>query len=353
MDTIETFLDNMFAPYPATPRLTEARGELRAMMEDAYNDAIAHGKTHNEAVGQVITDFGNLEELAPVLGITADIRPDDAPQDAAAGSGAPAEPSRPSFPVVTLPEAQALAQAKRSTASTLARAVSTFVCAPALLIALTSLTGTGWISISNNTATFIGVAFTLLLVGLGVVMLVQRRAAFSSVHHLIEGRFTPDPVVTAWAARERLNHETARTRRLAIAVFLWIVSALPILAASMLGSSQGSPTGLSGVGVAISLAIIATGLSIYLPASWASSTYTTLTHPGGSGGYSSYRSDGEEDEDPLVGFVASIYWPATVAIYLLWSFIFTAWAISWIIWPIAGIMFGIFASARAAWRRTH
>ena len=31
MDTIETFLDNMFAPYPATPRLTEARSELRAM----------------------------------------------------------------------------------------------------------------------------------------------------------------------------------------------------------------------------------------------------------------------------------------------------------------------------------
>lgn len=69
MDTIETFLDNMFAPYPATPRLTEARSELRAMMEDAYNDAIAQGKTHNEAVGQVITDFGNLQELAPTLGI--------------------------------------------------------------------------------------------------------------------------------------------------------------------------------------------------------------------------------------------------------------------------------------------
>ena len=47
MDTIETFLDNMFAPYPTTPRLTEARAELRAMMEDAYNDAIAQGKTHN------------------------------------------------------------------------------------------------------------------------------------------------------------------------------------------------------------------------------------------------------------------------------------------------------------------
>ena len=70
----------MFAPYPATPRLTEARSELRAMMEDAYNDAIAQGKTHNEAVGQVITDFGNLHELAPVLGIAQDIQPGGAQQ---------------------------------------------------------------------------------------------------------------------------------------------------------------------------------------------------------------------------------------------------------------------------------
>ena len=65
MDAIDTFLDAMFVPYPATPRLLEAKGELRAMMEDAYADAIGRGKTHNEAVGQVITDFGNLEPASP------------------------------------------------------------------------------------------------------------------------------------------------------------------------------------------------------------------------------------------------------------------------------------------------
>ena len=98
MDTIETFLDNMFAPYPTTPRLTEARAELRAMMEDAYNDAIAQGKTHNEAVGQVITDFGNLHELAPVLGIAQDIQPGGAPQVAPAGAPTTFAPNRPTTP---------------------------------------------------------------------------------------------------------------------------------------------------------------------------------------------------------------------------------------------------------------
>ena len=72
-DEIDTFLDAMFAPYPSTPRLLEAKGELRAMMEDAYADAIASGMTHNEAVGRVITDFGNLQEIAPVLGIADDL----------------------------------------------------------------------------------------------------------------------------------------------------------------------------------------------------------------------------------------------------------------------------------------
>ena len=171
MDTIETFLDNMFAPYPATPRLTEARSELRAMMEDAYNDAIAQGKTHNEAVGQVITDFGNLQELAPTLGIAADIQPGGSPQ-AAPAAGAPTEPSRPAGPA-------------------------------------------------------------------------------------------PTPV---------------------------------------------SP-----------------------------SNYTAWQHN---------EQDGDKD-DPFISFVASIYWPATVIIYLLWSFVFDAWDISWIIWPVAAIAFGIFATGHA------
>ena len=33
-------------------------------------------------------------------------------------------------------------------------------------------------------------------------------------------------------------------------------------------------------------------------------------------------------------------------IYLLWSFIFDAWDISWIIWPVAAVAFGIFATVR-------
>ena len=40
------------------------------MMEDKYEELISEGKTENEAVGIVISEFGNLDELADSLGIS-------------------------------------------------------------------------------------------------------------------------------------------------------------------------------------------------------------------------------------------------------------------------------------------
>lgn len=39
------------------------------MMEDKYNELIAEGKSDNEAVGTVIAEFGNLDEISEELGI--------------------------------------------------------------------------------------------------------------------------------------------------------------------------------------------------------------------------------------------------------------------------------------------
>lgn len=64
MNVIIAYLETMFSAYPQTARLQEAKAELQAMMEDAYTGLIAEGRAENEAVGQVIRDFGNLEEVA-------------------------------------------------------------------------------------------------------------------------------------------------------------------------------------------------------------------------------------------------------------------------------------------------
>jgi hypothetical protein len=40
VDTIDVYLNSLFAPYVPSAQIIEARMELRAMMDDAYNEAI-------------------------------------------------------------------------------------------------------------------------------------------------------------------------------------------------------------------------------------------------------------------------------------------------------------------------
>ena len=43
--------------------------------------------------------------------------------------------------------------------------------------------------------------------------------------------------------------------------------------------------------------------------------------------------------------IAGIYWCVVTAIFLAWSFFGNAWGVSWVIWPVAGVLFGAIACA--------
>ena len=357
MDTIDNFLDAMFAPYPASTRLADAKAELRAMMEDAYADAIASGMTHNEAVGRVITDFGNLQEIAPVLGIADDLSvAEAAPQPGAGADGAEA----PSRPRVTLPEAQELAEARRRGAAGLGLGVAMLVSTGIPLFALQGLAEVGLVPFNDDTATFLALVVDLPLVALGVIMLLSRSRLFANVKHLVNLEFTTDPIVTAWAARLRMEHEDHRMRCLGIAVGLWICAALPLAGVQALppigigmavpaGADNGTLNGgdLSELALALSVALVALGLWIFLPANWAAQTQQTLIRQGRQG----YDYDQEDYRDPVIGIVASVYWPCVVGAYFVWGAVFDQWDKSWVLFPVAGLLFGVFAAVRMATRR--
>ena len=70
METIRNYLETMFLKLPNTPEVYKAKNELWQMMEDKYTELKEEGKSENEAVGIVISEFGNLDELANDLGIS-------------------------------------------------------------------------------------------------------------------------------------------------------------------------------------------------------------------------------------------------------------------------------------------
>lgn len=74
METIRTYLENMFLSLPRTKDVLKAKEELLSMMEDKYSELKSDGKSENEAVGIVIAEFGNLQELADEFGIVETLR---------------------------------------------------------------------------------------------------------------------------------------------------------------------------------------------------------------------------------------------------------------------------------------
>ena len=84
MDALIEYLNNLFHGVKETPEVLRAKAELLQMMEDKYEELLAEGKNEDEAVGIVISEFGNFEEIAEELGI-GDAVKKDAKEESAAG----------------------------------------------------------------------------------------------------------------------------------------------------------------------------------------------------------------------------------------------------------------------------
>ncbi|MCW2287338.1 hypothetical protein EDF60_1992 [Leucobacter luti] len=344
MNIIISYLDTMFSAYPETPRLLEAKAELQGMMEDAYTSLLAEGRSENEAVGQVIRDFGNLAEVAPELGITTELNPIAAPALAAptpAASAPAAAPEPPRHPSVTMSEAREYADARQRIRYRVALAVALFVVSPVALVVLPTAARAGVAGVTDGVASLIGIVTLFAFVAAGVLTLVSTTHELAAFARITEGRFTPDPVVSAWATELRQQHERTRTRALQVSVLLWILSPVPLLAFSFLDGLPNENLWIVS-GVAGMLAFVATGLFVLLPNAWAYSVAERLT------GAEAAQEAANAEEHGIVGVIASFYWPLLTAIYLGWSFIGNAWDQSWIIWPVGAVLFGAIAAGAGA-----
>lgn len=89
MDAITSYVNHLLSGLPQTAEVNRARRELIQMSSDRFEQLRADGVPEQEAVGRVIAQFGDLDELADDLGIRAEITEvtEGAPAWAAAAAG--------------------------------------------------------------------------------------------------------------------------------------------------------------------------------------------------------------------------------------------------------------------------
>lgn len=328
MTVIDSYLDTLFAPYPESARLREARAELHAMMEDKQQGLIEDGLTESQAVGQVIAEFGTLEEVAPVLGISAEL------------GRATATPAAPPAAPLELDRARAYVDAVRRSQWLPATGLALFVLSAAPLLLLIAATSDSQ-GEPASWAIGVGIAAVLVMVSLGILLMMARGARLSDYEDIDEGDFAPTSQVRSYAQEIKREHRRGTILATAVAITLWILSALPTLLVALL-SSEGSTVTLYGVSG--TLVIVALGLAIIARAGWSDSASSTLLQE------EEEDDSPEYSDNPVVRAVAAIYWPIVVAIYLGWSFVSGNWGLTWVIWPVAGVLYGALSGLSVALR---
>lgn len=310
MNTIRNYLDNMFLGLPQTEDVARAKKELLAMMEDKYNELKNEGKTENEAIGIVISEFGNLDELGDTLGIKQVIE------------------NKTDITLVTYEEAKNYIEESRAAAPKTALGVLLCIISPVTLLLLIGLKELGVVGVKEELLIAAGLVVLICLVATGVLHFIRYTSKLEKYEYLKFNVFELDYKAEEMVRNIQKQDEPTYKAAVSISVVCYILSALPVIVTPLVSEIDG----LSVIAVTITLIIVA--LSTYNLIN-KSSYYEPCNVLLQQGDYS-VRSKSNKTFQT----VSKVYWCVVVAVYLGYSFITNNWAMSWIIWPVAGVLFG-------------
>lgn len=307
MDTIRTFLDNLFSPLPKNDDVLRAKKELYEIMIEKYEEHKSTGKSENEAIGLVISDFGNIDELLDELGL------DSAEKD--------------DVTVIGKRQCDEMIEAKRTYGRMIGLGVFLILFGIAVSASMNDILSS--VGIFDHTE-LLRALFFFLMVFIAVGLFVFSGLSLSNVNRPFQENFKLDQ--QAEKAMEQGIRSYRRTYQIGLfigvmiivfSVFFFVASAYVDEAESVLSS-----IGLLIIGIGV-YRLVANGVPM--------------------GGYNQALkrgdySDAGKEKDRVIDIVAGIVFPLTVIVYLLTSFLTGRWDITWIMWPVVGIGFGIFAA---------
>lgn len=323
MDTIKTYLENMFASLPKTNEIMKVKADLLANMEDKYNELKYEGKSENEAIGIVISEFGNIDELIKELGIEI-----------------PQNKEGEFLPTLTDNEVEEYMETNTKQGKLIGIGVVLCILGAAFIVLIAKLVEDGFItSFSEDTAMMLGLIPLFVLVAIAVGLFIYSGTLVEKYKYLEFG-FNLPPHLRNELQQRYQNYNSTYTLSVIIGVSLCILSPVVLFLSSLFGEET------IVYGVVGLLLIVAIGVYIFIYFGKIRENYKRLLC------LEEYSKSFKEkqEEERFIRVVASIVWPLAVIIFLISGFIYNKWGINWIIFPIVGMLFGMFSAAYNAIR---
>lgn len=228
--------------------------------------------------------------------------------------------------VVSLEDANVYLDEVERRAPKLGGGVSILICSPVVLLIMGALTDHK--ILSENLACSIGICVLLLMVALGVSILIANGMPLEKYEFLEKEAIELMYGIKGVVEKRKKAYEKTYQISVITGIVLCIVGVIPLMMALGFGeTSWGIVLGVCMILIAVSAAVF-----LFVRSGYIRSSYDKLLQ---SGDYTAEKKKSAKK----AGFFPPFYWTLTTALYLAVSFTQNNWNQSWIIWPIAGVLF--------------
>ena len=281
------------------------------MMEDKYAELISEGKTENEAVATVIAEFGNLDEVADSLGIKDVI-------------GKREEHQRRSLSLEEIKE-YISDGIETILFRTIGLALFISCCIPPIIFG----------DIINRDV--IGIVLFFVFIGLGVAMMIVGSSRMEQWGFIKQQLCSISPSTTDFVTEEKRKFHPVYTGFLVAGLVLCVCCFIPcIIIDDYPGNIKES------WGAVFLFAFVAVGVSLMFYGNRRFKFYQRILRLNSEntigGTYANPSDKAPVYKNKTLRAVMPVFWPLVTCIYLCISFLSFQWWITWIIWPIAGVV---------------
>lgn len=284
-------------------------------------------------------DLDKVLKMSELFGVSTDyLLKDNAAEEE--GYAAPITVEGPAPRPMSLEEANAYMDLSEACHKRIALAVGLFILSPVPLLGITGSAEYGRLALSENVAAALGMLFLFLIVAVGVAILLPSAIKLERYEYLEKEPIAPEYGVASIVETKREAFASTYHSGLATGIVLCILSVVPLFFCMALEAELACV-----YAVCLLLALVSAGVYLIIRVASPWETYQKLLE---EGDYSRENKAENRRNDPFSAF----YWCLTTAIYLGVSFYTMDWARTWILWPVAGVLFAALLALRRMLRQT-
>ena len=304
-------------------RLRKKNGWSQEELADKMN--VSRQAVSKWEAAQTTPDLEKILQLGNLFGVTTDYLLKDELVDEEFVEGVDETPIRK----ISLAEANDYLEQRKNASVQIAIATLLCIISPILIFLLLAFSECTSIPITENLAVGIGMVALFSLVMIAVVIYIRVGFKNAPYEFLEKEPFETEYGVTGLAREKQKTYRNTYIKYNIFGTCACILSPVPLICAALSGKGL-----LIMIMLCVTLLTVAIGVMFFIVAGVRWASMQKLLKEG------EFSEKGKQ-KNKIIEAIGTVYWLLATAIYLGWSFLTSDWHITWVIWPIAGVLFAV------------